>query len=323
MARTMTFLDSRRTAVIVVAGPTASGKSALALDLAAQLDGCVINADSMQVYNDLHLLTARPSASDIAHVPHSLYGMLPGSEVCSAGRWLDMAAAEITACRASGTVPILCGGTGLYLKAMLEGLSPIPPIHPEVRMAARSLMVKLGNEAFHAELAKLDPVAAKRLNVGDTQRLVRAFEVMEGTGRPIGDWQNEPAVRAIEADFFTILVEPQRDILYSRCDQRFDQMMDYGALEEARTLLYENLPADAPVMKVLGVPELRSHLIDDVPLAEAIAKAKQSTRNFAKRQGTWFKGQLRADLTIPTQYSESLRIEIFTIVRRFLLTGVE
>lgn len=318
----MTHNDRRHTSVIVVAGPTASGKSALALDLAAQLNGCVINADSMQVYSDLHLLTARPSAADIAHVPHSLYGMLEGREVCSAGRWLDMAAAEIAACRASGLLPILCGGTGLYLKSMIQGLSPIPPIDPEVRMAARNLMVKLGNERFHAELTKLDPVAAQRLNVGDTQRLVRAFEVFQGTGRAIGEWQNEPPVRPVEADFFSILVEPGREVLYERCNLRFDQMMSYGGLEEVRTLLYEGLPPDAPVMKVLGVPELRGHLVDDVPLAEAVEKAKQSTRNFAKRQGTWFKGQFHADLKLPAQYSESLRAEIFTIVRRFLLTAV-
>lgn len=313
---------ARRNPVIVVAGPTASGKSALALDLAEAVEGVVINADSMQVYSDLHLLTARPSASDMARVPHSLYGMLPGHELCSAGRWSDMAAAEITACRTAGRVPIVCGGSGLYLRALMQGLSPIPAIDPVVRMAVRSQMIEIGNEAFHAELAARDPHAARVLHVGDTQRLIRAMEVFQATGRSFYEWQEAPTTRPVEADFLVLVLDPPRDELYARCDARFDQIMQYGGLAEVKSLLRRGLPPNAPIMKALGVAELKAHLYDKVPLEQAVADAKQMTRNFAKRQVTWCRGQISADHVIAAQYSESLKGEIFPIVRRFLLTGV-
>lgn len=310
-----------RQAIVVVAGPTASGKSACALDLAMEFDGCVINADSMQVYQDLHVITARPSAADVARAPHSLYGMLPGREVCSAMRWAEMAAAEIAVCRMAGLLPIVCGGTGLYIRALMDGMSPIPDIPDEIRQRSRAEMDDMGNAAFHARLAEVDPVTAARLNVGDTQRLCRAWEVWEATGRSITDWQTEPNVRLIDGAFFPILIAPPRDQLYASCDRRFDLMMDSGALEEVRGLDAQALPEDAPILKALGVPELRALLHGRMDRAEAIRASKQATRNFAKRQMTWFRGQLNSREILPAQYSESSRSEIFAKVRRFLLTG--
>lgn len=315
--------EGRQDAVIVVAGPTASGKSALALDLAREFGGCVINADSMQVYRELRVLTARPSEADEAAAPHALYGVLPGREVCSAGRWVDMAAEAIAAARAAGQVPIVVGGTGLYLRALVHGLSPIPPIPGAIRAEARARMAEMGKAAFHAMLAAHDPETARRLPVGDAQRQVRAWEVLRATGRSITDWQREPDVRRVSGRFFTILMAPPRDVLYDRCDRRLDLMMEMGALDEVRALDALDLPEDAPVMKVLGVPELRAAVRGEVEITAAVRNAKTATRRFAKRQMTWFRGQLHADEVVGAQYSESGARKIFPIVRRFLLTPGE
>lgn len=309
--------------LITVAGPTASGKSALALGLARAFDGVVINADSMQVYRELRVVTARPTAEEETLAPHRLYGVLPGAEVCSAGRWAEMAAAEVRTAWAAGKVPILCGGTGLYIHALTVGLSPIPAIPDAVRAAARADMAALGNAAFHARLAAADPVMGARLNVGDTQRTSRAWEVLRATGRSLADWQGDPPVRLIEPSVFTVLLEPPREVLYARCDARFAAMMEAGALDEVRALDALDLPPGAPVMKALGVPELRAYLHGDASLDGAVTKAQQTTRNFAKRQGTWFRGQLRADMTLGAQYSESFNDQIFAKVRHFLLTTAE
>lgn len=307
--------------LLVVAGPTASGKSALALDLARAVGGVVINADSMQVYRELRVVTARPSPEEEALAPHRLYGVLSGAEVCSAGRWAEMAAAAVRAAWEAGQVPILCGGTGLYIHALTVGLSPIPPVPEDIRAQARADMETLGNATFHARLAAADPAMGARLNVGDTQRTIRAWEVLQATGRSLADWQRDPPVKLIEARPFSLLLEPPRDVLYGRCDARFRLMMEAGALDEVRALDALGLPEDAPVMKALGVPDLRRFLHGACSLAAAVSKAQQTTRNFAKRQGTWFRGQLRADETLTAQYSESLRDEIFAKVRHFLLTG--
>lgn len=309
-----------RPPVIVVAGPTASGKSALALDLAISLGGCVINADSMQVYSELHLLTARPSAHDISRVPHRLYGILSGHDTCTADRWARLAASEISDCRAQGMLPIVVGGTGLYLRALMDGLSPMPPIPDPVRERTRALLAEVGNEQFHALLKERDPAIAAKLNVGDSQRLCRAFEVFEASGKSILYWQTQPAEKVIEATFFTIVLDPPRETLYAGINHRLDVMMEYGALAEVRGLLATRPPADAPVMKALGVPELAAHLRGEQTLAESVEKAKQATRNYAKRQNTWFRRNIISNYVLNAQYSESKRHEIFSIVRQFLLT---
>ncbi|WP_043644952.1 tRNA (adenosine(37)-N6)-dimethylallyltransferase MiaA [Caenispirillum salinarum] len=309
--------------LIVVAGPTASGKSALALDIAREFGGTVINADSMQVYRELRVLTARPSAEEEAAAPHRLYGVLPGSEVCSPVRWRDMAVAEIEAVHAAGGLPIVCGGTGLYIRALLHGFAPVPEVPAEVRAEARADLDRLGHDAFHARLAAEDPETAARLAPTDTTRNLRAWEVWVASGRSISWWQRQPPEPPPpRLRPFVITLAPPRDVLYARCDLRLEKMVLHGpALDEVRGLLDLGLPPDTPVMKALGVPELAAHLRGDTDLESALKRAQQLTRNYAKRQMTWFRGQLDADKTLPAQYSETLSAEIFHKVRRFLLTA--
>ena len=290
--RTMSDL----TDVVVIGGPTASGKSGLALDVAEGFGGTVINADSMQLYSDLDVLTARPPAEDLARAPHRLYGVLPAAERGSAARWRDMALAEIDAAKAEGRLPVVVGGTGLYLRALMQGLSEVPPIPDEVRAAAHARLASIGGEAFRSELVARDPASA-RLNAGDTTRLTRAWEVLEATGRPLSHWQSRTAQGAPEHLRFTVIVlDPPRADLYAQCDRRFHLMMGQGALEEVRRLdalaRERDLAPDLPVLKALGVPELRRHLHGEIPLDEAVALAQQSTRRYAKRQGTWFRHQI-------------------------------
>ncbi len=308
--------------VLVVTGPTASGKSALALDVAVEFTGTVINADSMQVYRDLAILTARPPAADQARVPHRLYGVLSASERCSAGRWLDMACREIEAAHAEGRLPVVVGGTGLYLKALMSGLSPIPEIPDDVRRAARERHTRLGGDAFHAEVARVDPETARRLPPGDGQRLIRAFEVFQATGVPLSTWQRrESGTPAIAARFATLALAPPRDELYRAIDRRFDAMVAAGAVDEIAALDRLGLDGDLPAMKAVGVPDLRRHLRGETSLEDACASAKRASRNFAKRQLTWQRHQVAGDRVISAQYSESLRPEIFSFIRQFLLTG--
>ncbi len=311
-----------------MAGPTASGKSALALELAEAFDGAIINADAMQVYRELEVLTARPDAAASARAPHRLYGVLPGAEPCSAGRWRDLALAEIAEAVAAGRLPIVVGGTGLYLRALARGLAPLPPVPAAQRRAARERHRELGGAAFHAALAARDPATAARLEPGDSQRLIRAWEVLEATGRPISAWQAEESGAAALYRFHCIALRPPRDALYAACDRRFLTMVEAGALEEVRALLALGLDPELPVMKALGVAELAAHLDAALPLETAIARAQQATRRYAKRQMTWLRTQLPRDfssnqvspIAIEAQFSESLRQEIFTIIREYVLT---
>ena len=314
--------------VLIVTGPTASGKSGLALALARALDGVVINADAMQVYRELAVLTARPQPADCAAAPHRLYGVMPGSEACSAGRWRDMALAEIAAARAAGRVPILVGGTGLYLRALTGGLAEMPAIPEEVRHAARRRHEASGGEAFHGELARRDPVMAARLEPGDSQRLIRAWEVLEATGRSLAEWQDRGGAPPAPYRFARIVLQPPREALFAACDGRFRAMMEAGALDEVRALAALGLDLALPVMKALGVPELAAHLRGELDLEAAIAQAQQATRRYAKRQTTWLRTQTPRDvssndpapLVINKQYSESLNQEIFKIIRGLGLT---
>ena len=245
---------------IIVAGPTASGKSALALSLAERLNGVVINADSMQVYSTLRIVTARPSIEDEARVPHRLYGVLHPLELCSAGRWRSLAVAEMEAAWAEGKLPVVCGGTGLYIRSLMQGLSPIPDIPEDVRTAARALFEQMGNQAFYEMLAIRDPVIAARLHPGNSQRLVRAWEVVQATGRTLSDWQAEPPTDVLEAAFYAVSIAPERDALYEGCDRRFRLMMEQGAMDEVKAILAMNLDPALPAMKALGVPELAAAL---------------------------------------------------------------
>lgn len=281
--------------VLVIGGPTASGKSGLALSLAERAGGTVINADSMQVYGVLHVVTARPSAADEARAPHRLYGTVPPAERMSAARWRDLALEEIHMAHADGRLPIVVGGTGLYLRTLMQGIADMPDIPAEVRESTLALQRDIGSPALHARLAGRDPETAGRLNPGDTQRLVRAWEVLEATGHGITWWQRHATpVPPAGLSFLPLVVEPPRDRLYAQCDARFLAMLDQGALGEVRQLATLGLDPDLPAMKALGVPELLAHLRGEVTLAEATARAQQMTRNYAKRQLTWFRHQLAA-----------------------------
>ncbi len=297
--------------VVVIAGPTASGKSALALGVAEQLGGTIINADSMQVYRDLSVVTARPNAADLARAPHRLYGTLDGAELCSAARWAELARQEIAA--AEG-LPILCGGTGLYLRTLLYGIAPVPEIPENIRTAARQRHAELGGEAFRDELAKLDPDAAARLHAGDSQRLMRAYEVVVATGMTLSAWQaaQPPAETGLAPETFILL--PPRDALYDAIDRRFAGMVAAGALEEVETLLARGLGAELPVMKAVGVPELSAYLAGRIPLEFAISQAQQASRRYAKRQFTWFRHQMPSALVINEKYSINLIGRICQII---------
>lgn len=307
--------------VVLVAGPTASGKSALALDLTEALDGVVINADSMQVYRDLSVVTARPRAEDLARAPHRLYGVVDGAERCSAARWRAMAITEIDAAHRDGRLPIVAGGTGLYLRALTEGFSDIPDVPDAIHATAVARHAELGGEAFHAALAERDPEMAARLNPGDSQRLVRAWEVLEATGRSLAEWQAGPVSGPPPGyRFLTIVLLPPRETLYAACDRRFAAMMESGAVEEVQALLARALDPRLPVMKVLGVPEIARFLDGETDRDTAIGQAQQATRRYAKRQMTWIRNQILAPSpenthTISAQYSKSLLPKTLSIVR--------
>ncbi|MEM7442026.1 MAG: tRNA (adenosine(37)-N6)-dimethylallyltransferase MiaA [Pseudomonadota bacterium] len=312
--------------VILIAGPTASGKSGVALAAAKVLNGVIINADSMQVYSDLRIVTARPTVEDEREAPHRLYGVLPADRPCSAAAWVDMALAEIAHARSQGHRPIFVGGTGLYLKALIEGLNQIPPIPDHVRTATREMHQQLGAAAFHEQLSRWDPAMARRLNSGDTQRMIRAWEVMAATNRSLEDWQAEPSSGPPEGMRFDLhVLMPPRPALYAVADGRFVSMVEQGALDEVRALADRRLPRDLPAMKAVGVPELMAHLAGDLKIETAIAKAQQATRNLAKRQFTWFRHQFSADRLGPSvhashvydaQQSESLSQEILKNIRK-------
>lgn len=309
--------------VLVVAGPTASGKSALALRLAEALDGVVINADSMQVYADLRVLTDRPSTADEARAPHRLYGVLDAAERGSAAWWRDAALSEIAATAAAGRHAILCGGTGLYLRALLEGIADIPPVPPAVVAEAAARHAALGGERFREELRTLDPAAAERLFPGDGQRLQRAWAVARATGRALSAWQAEAARPAAGLVFRRVLLLPPRPVSAAAIERRFRTMIAAGALEEVGLLAARRLDPGLPAMKALGVPQLVACLEGRMSLEAAVAASVVATRQYAKRQRTWFRHQFASDVLIDAQFSESSFEEIFPKVRELVLTPGE
>jgi tRNA dimethylallyltransferase len=278
---------------ILIAGPTASGKSRYALDLARQHGGLVINADSMQVYAELRVLSARPSAADEEVAPHRLYGHVAARERYSVGRWMSDAAAVLAEARASGQVPIFVGGTGLYFKALTEGLSSIPPIPPEIRERWRARAEAEPPDELHRLLAERDPESAAAIRPSDRTRIARAWEVMEATGRPLAEWRRQqsgaPLVSPLKAT--RIVIEPDRAWLHERIAERARQMVMAGGLEEARALGALGLHADLPAMKAIGVRQFLDHFSGKLSLEEALAAMKTETRRYAKRQSTWFRHQ--------------------------------
>lgn len=275
---------------VLIAGPTASGKSALALMLAEKLGGAVINADAMQIYRELPILSARPTRDEEARAPHYLYGCVSVFEPYSVGRWLDAARLALDEMRSKGLLPIVTGGTGLYFAALLNGLSPIPEIHASIRVEARQKLTELGNERFHEELRARDPVMAERLNTGDGQRLVRAWEVIEATGQSLAEWQLLKGTPVLTGRLARFVLKPNRDWLLARIARRFEMMMAQGALEEVRAL--GALGSDLPAARALGVPQLMAHLRGEVSIEAAVEQAVVDTRRYAKRQMTWFRHQM-------------------------------
>ncbi len=277
-----------RPPVAVIAGPTASGKSALALRLAEAAGGAVINADSAQVYRDLPILSAAPLAEDRERAEHLLYGVLDGAEPCTAAGWAKLAKREIDRLHGEGRLPVLVGGTGLYFRTLLDGIAPVPAIDPDIRRQVRAASVAENLTA----LAPLDPVAAATLNPGDTTRIARALEVVRSTGKTLGSWQErrEGGIGE-EIDLHALVLLPPRPWLYERCDRRFAERVHQGALAEVETLLERGLGPDLPVMRAIGVAELAAHIRGETSLEQAISAGQQATRRYAKRQYTWFAHQ--------------------------------
>jgi tRNA dimethylallyltransferase len=292
---------------ILIAGPTASGKSGLALVVAERVGGVVINADSMQVYRELAILTARPAGADLARAPHALYGFVSGAEAFSAGRYAVDAANAIAQARAQGRMPVIVGGTGLYLKALLEGLSPVPAADPEVRAYWRGQAAARPAPELHALLAQRDPEMAARLMPTDPQRIVRALEVLESTGRSLAAWQRQPGTPVLaERETVRLLVLPDRNTVGSRIDARFDAMLAQGAVEEVRRLLDCGFSGELPIMRALGVAPLAAHVRGELQLEAAAAAAKTETRQYAKRQATWLRRNMHSWMPIRTQQMERI-----------------
>jgi len=303
--------------VWVVGGPTASGKSALALALAEAFRGTVINADALQLYRELPVLTAQPDAAALARAPHRLYGVRPAAEPASAGLWRGWALAEIAAARRAGRQPILAGGTGLYLKALGDGLAPVPPVPAEARAQGQALLERLGPAGLHARLAAADPAGAAALAPGDSQRLLRAWSVLQATGRPLSAWQAEAGTPGARLRWLLLL--PERAWLRQAVARRFDAMLAAGALEEVRALLALGLPPDLPAMKAVGVRELAAVLAGETTLAEARERAVAATRQYLKRQTTWLRHQVLGREPLVhgwyAQFSDSLGKEIVSFLR--------
>lgn len=278
---------------ILLAGPTASGKSALALALAEKLGGTIINADSMQVYRDLRIITARPSPADEVRAPHLLYGHVDAAENYSVGRWCVDAQAAIAKTRQAGRVPILVGGTGLYFKALTQGLAAVPPIPADIRVSVRGRLTAEGVAPLYAELQERDPATAQRLMPGDRSRITRALEVVLATGRSLSDWHREGMPPSVDASgAMKLFLDVERAELYRRIDARFEAMIVGGALDEVRVLAQRGLDAALPAMKAHGVPWLIRHLKGEITLDEAAEGGKRDTRRYTKRQATWFRNQL-------------------------------
>ena len=296
---------------LLIAGATASGKSAVALRLAERLGGVIVNADSMQVYAELRVLTARPTAAEEARVPHRLYGVVSAAERFSVGKWLPRALAEVEAALAAGRLPIVVGGTGLYFAALTAGLAPVPEIPPAVRAEAQRRLAALGPAAFRAELARRDPASGA---LRDPQRLLRAWEVVEATGIALAEWRERPPAPGLSCPWLGVVLDRPRPALYARIDRRFEAMLEAGALDEAR-----RLAGLAPGFKATGVPELLAHLRGELSLDAAAAAAQQATRRYAKRQLTWARHKMRSWTWLGAQENECPEQEI---ISKMIETGL-
>lgn len=303
-------------AVLMICGPTAAGKSGLALALAERWGGVIINADSMQLYSDLRILTARPDDAEMARAPHRLYGVMDGAERASVAVWLAMAAEAVAAARQDGALPIIVGGTGLYFHAAIHGIAPIPDVPLEIHAECERQLAARGGATFRAELAGLDPVTASRLHDGDSQRLVRAMGVVLATGRPLSVWQADPHQGALGGVPCRIAMMPPRDGLYAAIDGRFEAMMMQGAKAEVAALAARGLDPSLPVMKAIGVREILAMLAGDMTRQKAIETASRDSRRYAKRQMTWIRNNFNSQIEFNTQETERNIRGIFAILSK-------
>ncbi|MEC7437435.1 MAG: tRNA (adenosine(37)-N6)-dimethylallyltransferase MiaA [Pseudomonadota bacterium] len=301
---------------LMICGPTAAGKSGLALALAERYGGVVINADSMQLYADLRVLTARPDVSEEARVPHRLYGVLDGAERASVASWLTMATREIEAARDAGRLPILTGGTGLYFHAAMKGLAPVPDVPPDIHAECIAEYAERGGEAFRRDLLELDPVLGSQLHDGDSQRLVRAMGVVRASGRALSAWQADPHEGAIAGRPVRVAMMPPREELYEKINTRFSAMMEGGARSEVSTLAARGLAPSLPVMKAIGVREIMALQAGDIDEARAVELASRDSRRYAKRQMTWIRNNFHAEMILEKKFSERKMTEIFSILSK-------
>ena len=296
-------MPSQKPPLVLIAGPTASGKSALALALAQQINGVIVNADSAQIYRDLRILSAAPTSDDLQRAEHQLYGVQDGALPCSAAEWAAMARGEVAEIHAKSCTPILVGGTGLYLRTLLDGIAPVPAIDPDVRARVREADVADN----YLKLRTFDPQRAEKLKPGDTARINRALEVILSTGRTLSEWQEQREGGIADAvELRPLVLLPPRKWLYARCDERFTRMIDEGAVSEVEALLARNLNPNLPVMRAIGVRDISSYLRGEATLDEAIATGQQATRRYAKRQYTWFAHQPPAEWP---RFKEALDID--------------
>lgn len=289
----------KKNPIIILSGPTASGKSDMALSVAKKIDAVIINCDSKQLYKEIPIITAQPSADEQKEVPHELYGVISAAEDCSVGRWLGMAKEAIDKVHASGKTPVLVGGTGMYIKSLTEGIAQIPKIDEDLREQVRKLVEKRGSEAVHAMLAKDDQKMATKLKPRDRQRVARAYEVLKQTGKSLSHWQQQKSKPAYPPeDFKKFFLNLPREQVYKNCENRFEKMLDAGLIEEIKALDAMNLNPELPSMRAHGVPEILAYLHGDMSLDEACDQAKRNTRHYIKRQFTWFRHQMSDTIAI-------------------------
>ena len=303
---------------VIICGPTGSGKSSLALNLAEKFKGVIINADSVQIYREIKVLSGRPTSDDYRQAPHRLYGVMSILKPCTLGIWRKMALETIKACDLSGHLPIICGGTGLYIKFLLNELSPIPDIPPSIKLEAREKLEKLGNENFRELLLKNDPVSAYQIKLGDTNRLLRAWEVFTATTKPLSYWHEQSRETGSKDKFFKVCLMPKREVLYSKCDKRFLDFVELGAIEEAEALNFITASPELPASKTLGLLELIKYTKGELELNEAIEQAQRTTRRYAKRQLTWFRHQFDEDFLIQNLCCRKTVSDCFEKIVNFL-----
>ena len=314
----MTYFNqmNSREHVLVIAGPTGSGKSSIAMDIAEKCESVIINADSMQIYSDLRILTARPSSKDVVKTPHVLYGVIDGSIRCNVNLWLEQAKKEVEKARRNEKLPILVGGTGLYLNAARHGISPIPEVSDQIHDKAISLHKEIGGKLFKSFLNKYDRNTALRLADGDSQRLIRAMGVFWQTGKPLSYWQSQPLTGAIPGIFMNVANLPPREVVYDFIYHRVLKMFEEGVVDEVKLLLERNLDRNLPVMKALGVRQIASYLKNQMEIKTLISSITQDTRNYAKRQFTWFNNNFISEIINKEKYSKRIVSKIFSKIPR-------